>query len=95
MAARIAFAAAVVFLPPLAAAADLIGTVLNKGGKPAAGVAVTLQSAGRPARVATSDAVGRYVLSAVVPGNYTLICNGTKQPLKIQAGINRRNCMVP
>jgi carboxypeptidase family protein len=93
-AARIVIAAAAVSLPSLAAAADLIGTVF-KGGKPTAGVTVTLESENQPARSATSDAVGRYVLSAVVPGNYTLSCNGTKQPLRIQDGINRRDCVAP
>jgi hypothetical protein len=93
-AARVVFAAAVVSLPSLAAAADLIGTVL-KGGKPAAGATVTLGPENQPARSGTTDAAGRYVFSGVIPGSYILSCFGTKQPLKIHDGINRRDCVAP
>ena len=93
VAARVVIAAAVLSLPSLAAAADLIGTVLQ-GGKPVAGATMTLEAKNKPARSASTDATGRYVFSGVVPGEYTLSCNGTKQPVSIGDGINRRDCVV-
>jgi hypothetical protein len=94
VAARVVIAAAVVSLPSLAAAADLLGTVL-KGGKAAAGVAVTLEQKDRAPRSASADASGRYVFSGVVPGQYMLSCGGAKQPVSIGDGINRRDCVAP
>jgi Carboxypeptidase regulatory-like domain len=91
VAARVVIAAAVVSLPSLAAAADLVGTVL-KGGKPVAGTTVTLGQKNGPARSVNTDTEGRYVFSGVIPGNYILRCNGTEQPLSISDGINRRDC---
>jgi hypothetical protein len=80
----------------IATAADLFGTV-RRNGKPAEGVTVKLarenQPANDPAKSATTDTAGQYIIRGIVPGNYMLICDG-KNPLLIDigSGIHRRDC---
>lgn len=78
-----------------ASAADLIGTVRQKG-NPVAGAIVTLvpdhPSAASPAKSAT-DSNGNYVITDIVPGKYKLSCNGGEaEPVNIDYAINRRDC---
>jgi hypothetical protein len=57
--------------------ADLVGTVSNNRGEPVSGVSVSVvNSAGIDSGKAVSDAHGRYAISNLAPGIYTLGSSG-------------------
>jgi hypothetical protein len=65
------------FCDPPAWCVDLVGRVLNSHGEPVSGVTLSVvNSAGVDSGNAVSDADGRYAISNLTPGTYTLSSTG-------------------
>src|SRR5262245_12409102 len=91
-----------VFSLSVAAAADLIGKVQKENGEPVADATVKLvpgnQTVADQEKSTTTDRAGRFAISGVVPGRYSLICKKGDQesqvPVKIDFAINRYDCTL-
>ncbi len=78
--------AIVLFLPGVAHAAQVSGTVYSRG-VPLANVQVSvLDSRGRPVSKAMTDSHGRYTLTLADGQTYTLVVRGRRFEVSVQAG---------
>jgi len=81
--------------PMLAFGVDLVGAV-RKNNVEAAGVTVKLRPekppAGGPERTVTSDNMGRFVVTNLIPGDYMLSCGGAETPIHVDYASNRVIC---
>jgi protocatechuate 3,4-dioxygenase beta subunit len=94
---RLVVAAILTAYASWALAADLVGTVRDRQGRPRPGVVVTFNSAEDTQKISRrtrATGTGEFVFSSVPPGAYELRCDGNKEPVKAQvrAGINRMDC---
>lgn len=76
-----------------AVAADLIGLVTDRSGRPQPNASVVLQTnTDQVVQTVTTNAQGQFLIPNIGAGDYKLKCGDTVQPVTLSVGVVRLDC---